>query len=257
VSALAAVLRRRYGSAEWDAVLRASGVVALLALYPTWRWPAVAGLVGFFCLTLLVSGPLTVVVPAMFEPMLMVAGRVYAPWLVAVVGVTGHAYMDYMNYHVFGAAIRHPRLEKARNSRVVGRLLALFQRSPFFVVWFGAWSPLPFWIVVTLASLSRYPKRRFMLASVLGRAPRIWFFASLGLWVPLSSQLLVTYVACAIVVGVAVVVLRRRKRLHDHVSSPVAPTGSLLVGVTQRGLEIGLRDPRERMSAISSGCGND
>ena len=45
-TALESLLRPR-GSREWDAVLRASGVVAVLAIYPTLRWPGVAGLVGF------------------------------------------------------------------------------------------------------------------------------------------------------------------------------------------------------------------
>jgi uncharacterized membrane protein YdjX (TVP38/TMEM64 family) len=209
VSAISRVLGRRYGSAEWDAVLRASGIVALLAVYPTWRWPAVAGLVGFFCLTLFMSGPLTVVVPAMFEPLLMVTGRVYPPLLVAVIGVAGNLYMDNINYYLFGKAIHHPRLEKARNSRLVRRVLGLFQRSPFFAVWLCSWSPIPYWIVSTLAPLSHYPKRKYLFATFLGRFPRVWFFASLGLVVPVSSQLLVTYVACAVVVGVAVIVLRR------------------------------------------------
>lgn len=203
------LLLARRGTPQWDGVLRVTGVVALLAIYPTTRWPAAAGLVGFLCLTLLVSGPISVVVPAAFEPMLMVAGRVYPPLLVAVVAVTGNLYMDYMNYHLFGAAIQHPRLEKAKQSRQVQYLLALFQRSPFFAVWLCSWSPIPYWIVSTLAPLSRYPMRRYLFATFLGRGPRVWFFAALGPLIPLSTQLLVTYVACAIAVGVAAIVWKR------------------------------------------------
>jgi uncharacterized membrane protein YdjX (TVP38/TMEM64 family) len=203
-------LCRRRGTAEWDAVLRTTGIVALLALYPTARWPWVAGLTGFFCLTLFVSGPISVVVPAAFEPMLMVAGRAYPPLLVAVVAVTGNLYMDYVNYHVFGVAIRHSRLERARNSRVVQNTLALFQRSPFFATWLCSWSPIPYWIVSTLAPLSRYPMRKYLFATFLGRGPRVWFFASLGLVVPVSTRVLVTYVACAIAVGAVALVWNRR-----------------------------------------------
>jgi uncharacterized membrane protein YdjX (TVP38/TMEM64 family) len=209
VSRLRDVLLRRRGNAEWDAVLRGTGVVALLALYPSIRWPWVAGLTGFLCLTLFVSGPISVVVPAMFEPMLMVAGRAYPPLLVAAVAITGNLYMDYINYHVFGAAIHHHRLDKARNSKIVQRALALFERSPFLAVWVCSWSPIPYWIVSTLAPLSRYPMRKYLLATFLGRGPRVWFFAALGLVVPVSTQVLVTYVACAITVGVMVLVWRQ------------------------------------------------
>ena len=127
--------------------------MALLALYPSAHWPWVAGLTGLLCLTVFVSGPISVLVPAMLEPMLMVAGRAYPPLLVALVAVAGNLYMDYINYHVFGAAIHHPRLEKAKNSRIVQGALMLFQRSPFFAVWLCSWSPIPYWIVSTLAPL--------------------------------------------------------------------------------------------------------
>ena len=210
MTGFARYLVARRGTPEWDAVLRGTGVVALLAIYPTTRWPDVAGLVGFFCLTLFVSGPISVVVPAAFEPMLMVAGRAYSPLLVALVAVTGNLYMDYINYHLFGAAIQHPRLEKAKQSRLVQHTLTLFQRSPFFATWLCAWSPIPYWIVSTLAPLSRYSVRKYLFATLLGRGPRVWFFASLGPVIPVATQVLVTYVACAIAVGVVVVVWKRR-----------------------------------------------
>jgi len=207
---LLAVLSRRRGNAEWDAVLRGTGLVALLALYPSAHWPWVAGLTGLLCLTIFVSGPISVLVPAMLEPMLMVAGRAYPPLLVALVAVTGNLYMDYINYHLFGAAIRHPRLEKAKNSRIVQGALALFQRRPFLAVWICSWSPIPYWIVSTLAPLSRYSMRKYLLATFLGRGPRVWFFAALGLVIPVPTQLLVTYVACAISAGVIVLLWKRR-----------------------------------------------
>jgi uncharacterized membrane protein YdjX (TVP38/TMEM64 family) len=226
MNSLRAVFQKRCGTAEWDAVLRATGLVALLALYPSYRWPWIAGLVGFFCLTLFVSSPISVVLPAAFEPMLMVAGRAYSPLLVTLVAVIGVLYMDYVNYYVFGAAIEHPRLATAKNSRLVQRTLALFDRSPFFAVWLCAWSPIPYWIVSILAPLSRYPMAKYLLATALGRAPRIWFFAALGLLIPLSTQSLVTFVVSAIALGIAVVVWKRRAA---HRQQGEQPCGSSLL----------------------------
>jgi uncharacterized membrane protein YdjX (TVP38/TMEM64 family) len=218
MSGLGVWLLARRGTTEWDAVLRATGVLALLAIYPATRWPLVAGLVGFLCLTLFVSGPISMVLPAAFEPMLMVAGRIYNPVLVTVIAVAGNLYMDYVNYHVYGALFRHPRLEPARNSKVVQKTLALFQRSPFFAIWLCAWSPIPYWIVSILAPLSRYSMRKYLFATFLGRAPRVWFFATLGLLVPVSTQVLVTCAIAALVTGVVVAVYKR-PRLTDR---PVA-----------------------------------
>ena len=194
----------RRGTPEWDAVLRATGILALVVIYPALRWPDVAVLTGFLCLTLFVSGPISMVLPAAFEPMLMVAGRLYDPLLVTLLAVTGNLYMDYVNYHVYGAVMRHGRLEAARSSWVVRKTLALFQRSPFFAVWLCAWSPIPYWIVSVLAPMSHYSMRKYLFATFLGRAPRVWFFATLGLVVPVSTQLLATCAIAAIVAGVVV-----------------------------------------------------
>jgi len=228
MNSLRAFFEKRRGTAEWDAVLRATGLVALLSLYPSYRWPWIAGLVGFFCLTLFVSSPLNVVLPATFEPMLMVAGRAYPPLLVTLVAIIGVLYMDYVNYYVFGAAIEHPRLEKAKNSRLMQRTLALFERSPFFAVWLAAWSPIPYWIVSILAPLSRYPMGRYLLATALGRAPRLWFFAALGLVIPLSTQTLVMFAVCAIGLGIAVVVWKRRPPIAGRENNHVDPRPYLL-----------------------------
>jgi uncharacterized membrane protein YdjX (TVP38/TMEM64 family) len=233
------VLTRRRGTHEWDIVLHATGVVALAAIYPATRWPSVAGLLGFLCLTLFVSGPISMVLPAAFEPMLMVAGRLYPPLLVALVAVAGNLYMDYINYHLYGAALRHPRLERARKSRIVQRLLVLFQRRPFLAVWLCSWSPIPYWIAAALAPLSRYPMPKFLLATFLGRGPRLWFFASLGLVVPVATRTLVIYVVAAIAVAVMIAVYRAKavkggrlqvSGVRCRVSGTTKPVDALMTG---------------------------
>src|SRR3989475_10482710 len=100
--------------------------------------------------------------------------------------------------------MRHPRLEAARRTWVVRQTLALFQRSPFFAVWLCAWSPIPYWIVSVLTPMSQYSMRKYLFATFLGRAPRVWFFATLGLVIPVSTQVLVTCAVAAVVTGVVV-----------------------------------------------------
>src|SRR2546430_15768372 len=97
--------------------------------------------------------------------------------------------------------MRHRRLEAARSSWVVRKTLALFQRSPFFAVWLCAWSPIPYWIVSVLAPMSQYSMRKYLFATFLGRAPRVWFFATLGHLIPVSTQVLVTCAVAAVRAG--------------------------------------------------------
>lgn len=209
-----ALLRPR-GSPQWDAVVRGTGVVALLAIYPTVRWPEVAGLVAFLCITIFVNGPLAPLLPATYEPVLMIAGRVY-PWLlVGFLGILGTLYIEFINYHLYRAAILHPKLEPARNSRLVRKTVELFAKSPFFAVWLGAWSPLPYWTVRFLAPLSGYPVRPYLWATFLGRFPRLCFFAALGHVVPISTQWLALLAATMIAIAVAVAIHRRPRRAPE------------------------------------------
>lgn len=205
---LAGVLVRRRGTLRWDALIRGVAALALLAVYPALRWPDVAALVGFFCVTVLVNGPLAPLLPATYEPVLMVAGRAYPPLLVALVGIAGILAVEFLNYHLYRAAVLHPRLGPARRSRLVRRTVTLFERSPFFAVWLCAWSPLPYWAVRVLAPLSGYPVGRYLFATFLGRAPRLWFFAALGPVVPVSTQLLVTAIVTMLAVALGIVVRR-------------------------------------------------
>lgn len=205
-----AVLLRPRGSPQWDAVVRGTGVIAALALYPTAHWPEVAGLVGFLAVTIVLNGPLAPLLPASYEPVLIVTGRVYPALVVALVGVAGTLYIEFLNYHLYRATLRHPRVRPAFRSALVRKTVALFTRHPFLCVWLCAWSPLPFWAVRFLAPLSGYPVAPFLWATFLGRLPRLWFFAALGAIVPLPTPFLVAFTAMMLAVAVAVAVLRGR-----------------------------------------------
>ena len=205
---LVEVLCRRRGTLQSDVFLRGSAGLALLAIYALLRWPAAGPLVGFFFVTVLLNGPLSPLLPAAYEPVLMVAGRAYAPSLIALVGVAGILAIEYLNYYLYRLAILHPHAGTVRQSRLVARTLALFERQPFFTVWLCAWSPLPYWAVRVLAPLAGYPVNRYLLATFLGRAPRLWFFAALGTVVPVSTQLLVM-ATVTMVAGALGIVARR------------------------------------------------
>lgn len=207
---LRAFLTRQRGNPHWDAVLRGTGVIGALAIYPVIRWPEIAGLVAFLCITIFVNGPLAPLLPATYEPVLMIAGRVYPPLLVALFGIAGTLYIEYINYYLYRALLFHPKLDRARTSGLVRRTVALFEKSPFFAVWLCSWSPLPYWAVRFLAPLSGYPVRPYLLATFLGRMPRLWFFAALGHVVPVGTQWLVMITATMIVVAIVVAVHRHR-----------------------------------------------
>ncbi|MGH7656822.1 MAG: VTT domain-containing protein [Gemmatimonadales bacterium] len=213
---------RRRGTPLWDGVLRATGLLGLVAIGVVIWWPSAAGLVAFLVLTIFVNGPLAPLLPATYEPILMVTGRVYPPVIVAMVGIVGTLYIEFLNYHLYRVAIQHPRLEAARDSRLVRATVRMFERAPFFTVWLCAWSPLPYWAVRFLAPLAGYPVKPYLFATFLGRAPRLWFFAALGLYVSIPTYILVltTLLMIAVAVLIAVTRAQRATRVVDFQRAP-------------------------------------
>jgi membrane protein YqaA with SNARE-associated domain len=215
------VLTKRRGSPQWDIVIRTTGALAALAIWPTTVWPEVGELVGFALITIFVNGPLSPFLPATYEPLLMLMARSYAPVLVAFVGIMATLYIEYLNYHLYRAALLHPTLNGFRRKRLIRRVIVLFKRSPFLAVWLCAWSPLPYWVVRILAPLAKYPVGPYLLATFLGRFPRLWFFAAIGLVIPVPTGWLVGI--ATIMAGVGIAVAAHRRATRPAVAAPATP----------------------------------
>ncbi len=195
---------RRRGDVAWDGVVWGSGIVALLAIPATLFLPQVGPLVGFGLVTVWVNGPIGPLLPATYEPILMVFGRLYPPFAVGLLGIVCILYVEYLNYHLYCRVLRAQALRPVRQSRFVTATIKLFGAAPFFSVWLCSWSPLPYWAVRLVAPLAGYPVGRYLLATFLGRFPRLWFFAALGTWWTVDTAVLVLIAVGSILLAVAV-----------------------------------------------------
>jgi uncharacterized membrane protein YdjX (TVP38/TMEM64 family) len=223
---LARLLLRRHGNFVWDGVLRSSAVLALAGIAVLeFGSPEAAGLVGFAVVTIWVNGPLGFFMPATYEPILMLFGRVYPPVLIGFLGILGILYVEFLNYHLYRRVLQLQALSPARGSRFVQLTVRLFERAPFFTVWLCAWSPLPYWAVRVVAPLAGYPIRRYLFATFLGRFPRLWFFAALGLYWHVGTPVLSAIALGTIGLYVLIWVIRRSGK-----GNRAAPTPSLDAG---------------------------
>lgn len=210
-------LVRPRGNRLWDGVVRGSGILGLLGIAMVELFPDTAPLVGFSIFTIWMTGPLSPLFPTGYEPVLMVMSRAYAPLLVATVGMVTQVYVEFLNYHLHGRLLELDAAESLRESEVVAKLQGYFERHPFFTVWFCAWSPIPYWTVRVLAPLAGYPVGRYMAATVLGRFPKLWIFAALGLyWQAPSDALLLGIAGGSMVLGAAVWGYRRWRGEGDE-----------------------------------------
>ena len=209
-------LVRRRGTPQWDAVIRSTAVMAVLAIYPVMRWPQIAGLAAFGMITIVMNGPISPLFPASYEPVLFFAGRVYPALAVAVVATAATLYMEYINYYIYRYAVFHPKLDRARESYWVRRSAELFDWSPFWGIVILAFTPLPYWVARVLGPLSHYPIERYMLATLVGRFPRLWLYALFGAWLPVSTPVLL-FGTLAVTVAFLIAAAIQRRRMASWV----------------------------------------
>ena len=216
--AASVLLKQRHGDAVWDGIVRGSGATALLAIPLVFLRPASGPLVAFVLVTIWVNGPIAPFLPAAYEPILMMYGRLYPPLLIAFLGVLGTIYVE---YRLYSRMLHANALTGVRESRVVRRLGSLFERAPFLTVWLCSWSLLPYWSVRFLSPLTGFPVSRHLLATLLGRFPRLWFFAALGVWWQVDLRWLAGVAVGSFAVAVTVWGMRRKR--YSLVDPGLAP----------------------------------
>jgi uncharacterized membrane protein YdjX (TVP38/TMEM64 family) len=176
-------------------------------LSPHWRWFAIAlaacgaaavpililapWLSGLF-LFLLFSIPTNSLLPIPHEPGLLYFARFYSPALITGAGLIGAGIACTTDYALVEAALRHPRIQRARDSRLGRFAVKSFKRAPFWTVFLFSAAPLPSYVVRVLAPAAGYSFARYLAATVLGRLPAFWIEASIGsafdipVWILLS-----------------------------------------------------------------------
>jgi uncharacterized membrane protein YdjX (TVP38/TMEM64 family) len=164
-----------------------------------WISEAAASLPVFVLLTLWCHGPLSPLLPAAYEPVLLAYGQVLPPLLITAVGAVCSTAVEYLNYHLYRKLLRRDAVDRVLRSKSACRVVQPFFRYPFLTVWFCVLSPLPDWAARILASHSGYPVRRYLVAVLLARLPRFWLLTALGFHLRLSvSTLLAIGLASAV-----------------------------------------------------------
>jgi hypothetical protein len=193
------------GDLRWDYLIRATGLVALLGIPLVVLIPRSIPLVWLGIVSLPASGPLGPVMPAALEPLVMEAAKYEAALWVTLVAVAAYVYMEHLNWYVYAWVLDRKALAAMRHNRWVVWGVRKFGRAPFWTVVFFAASPLPCWGIRVVAILHRYPLVPYLVATGLGRFPRIYIYAWLG-----GRFHIPTLVLVAVIVGSTAGVLVHR-----------------------------------------------
>ena len=215
-SVLRPFLARR-GDRRWDLFLRATGITAAVAIPVVLAFPRLVPLVGFVLLSIPANSPLSPVVPAAYEPLIMEMVKFYPAVWVSLVAVVMYLYMEYLNWHVYSWVLSWERFGRLRSRRSVRWGIDRFAAAPFWTVVIFALTPLPFWVVRALAILRDYPVRRFLVATAVGRFPRYLLYAWAGAWLRVPTVALVGVIVGTTAVAVGWRLARGRRVLSEPV----------------------------------------
>jgi uncharacterized membrane protein YdjX (TVP38/TMEM64 family) len=136
----------------------------------------------------------------------MEAAKHARPIVVTAVALVAYLYMEFINWHVYAWVLRWNRLAEMKDHRAVQRSVYWFGRKPMLAIVVFAVTPLPFWAVRLVALMAAYPLGRFMVATAIGRLPRLYFYAWLGDLLVVPAWALAT-----IIFGTGAVVIIWRK----------------------------------------------
>lgn len=213
VRSLALAMVRRRGSSTDDLMLRAVGGVVVLGTLLSLVDPTAAALTPFVLYTLLVNGPYSAVLPAAYEPVLLLYGQLFPPLLIGVLGTIATVFIEWVNYHLYRLARDTRTFQHLTGGRWVQRLTRLFTRLPFLAIVVCALGLVPYSVARCLSVLSCYPVGRHLLATAVGRFPRLWVIAALGAPLALPRSFLLGAVLFAIAFAAAAWLLGRRASL--------------------------------------------
>lgn len=130
-----------------------------------------------------------VVSVAPHEPAVLYVAGFHDPLTVALVAGAGTLVAEVVNYRLIGELATTTALTRVASTALVVRSTAAFARAPFAALWIAGFVPvIPFTPLRLLVLLHRYPRSRYLVASVSSRTARFYVVALIGaaFEVPLS-----------------------------------------------------------------------
>ncbi len=169
---------------QFAVALTLGGAIAVAAVL---MFPDTAGLaiLGAYCI------PTNSVIPLPHEPGVLFFADFYRPLWIAVAATVGSGIAAFSDYAIVRGAMRHKWASRVSRGRWFQWAVRSFMKRPFATVVLFAVSPLPVSVVRVLAPASTFSVWRYVAAMMVGRFPRFYVFAWVGLLLPIPTWVLV------------------------------------------------------------------
>ncbi len=153
------------------------------------------------------------IIPLPTPPYVIGMGKMFDPWLVALLGSMGNTIASLMEYYLLTWFISRTELQKKiESNRLFQRLAAAFQRAAFLILMFTSFSPLPLDPFYLTAIIIRYPLPKYLAAILIGKWFRYYLLAQLGESFQIPNEYLIILLILLIAIPITIgLVLKRTK----------------------------------------------
>ncbi|MGQ9706142.1 MAG: VTT domain-containing protein [bacterium] len=159
-------------------------------------------------------------IPIPTNPVVLVMGRFYQPLIVALIGASGTASANLLDYALISTIARSRVAERVKGTYLYKFWMRLYKKVPFLALTLTNFLPIPVDFIRFISIFEHYERHWFFLASFAGRLPRYLLLAWLGFVLPVSLPILIA-IGCLFFLPALVPVVRRifirkeRKREYE------------------------------------------
>ncbi len=152
---------------------------------------------GYF----LVMLPVLSVLSLPLEPATLMIAKVCPPWEIALLASLAAGFAAVFDYFFVRRVFRIGALDRLRERRLFSRVEAIAKVAPFLTILVFAALPLPFVIVRVMMPITGYSLPKYVVATAIGRFPRVYVLAAFGQLVDVPTWVLEVFLVGAVVLA--------------------------------------------------------
>lgn len=194
-------------------MLAGLAVATLATAAITWfQAPELRGLVKLGAYTL-ISNVYISVLP--HEPVLFYYGKTMGPFAAMIAATVGAFLSGVVDHETLTRLLNvQPVRSLYANRRVYKACVRWYAKRPFWTIVLAALTPIPFYPVKFLALSHSYPLGRYLLALVVGRAPRYYLYSWLGAELNIPNGIIIGAFAAMMAPALIGTLRERRRKRH-------------------------------------------
>ena len=153
------------------------------------------------------------VLPLPTPPYVIGMGKIFNPYLIALLGAFGNSIAAFLEYHFISWLFSRNELQqKIEANKFFQRLTIFFNRAAFPCIVFTGFSPLPVDPFRFTAILTRYFMPKYLLAMFIGKYLRYYLLALLGDSFQIHNRYLVIMLLLLVVFPIVTAFILKRFR---------------------------------------------